>query len=95
MKKFLTAITFLIFSGLGFAQCINVQLTPIKGNCYTDTQIKVTARDMTPYPSICLPSSGKFTVEIIGDGVNDMFRMSPNPVTPGGTAEYTFYNLKI
>ena len=95
MKKFLTAITFLIFSGLGFAQCINVQLTPIKGNCYTDNQIKVTARDMTPYPSICLPSSGKFTVEIIGDGVNDMFRMSPNPVTPGGTAEYTFYNLKI
>ena len=46
MKKFLTAIVFLIFTGAGFAQCINVQTTAIKGNCYQDNQIKVTAQDM-------------------------------------------------
>jgi len=94
MKKFLTAIVFLIFTGAGFAQCINVQTTAIKGNCYSDNQIKVTAQDMTPYPSICLPSSGKFIVEIQGEGKDgEMFRMKrPSPSAP---AEYTFYNLKI
>ena len=81
---------------VGYAQCINVEITPIKGNCYTDNQIKVTAKDMSPFPSICLPSSGKFTVQIKGDGVNQMVRMTPNPVpTPGATAEHTFYNMKM
>ncbi|WP_454983599.1 HYR domain-containing protein, partial [Capnocytophaga sputigena] len=94
MKKFLTAIVFLIFTGAGFAQCINVQTTAIKGNCYSDNQIKVTAQDMTPYPSICLPSSGKFIVEIQGEGKDgEMFRM--NRPSPSAPAEYTFYNLKI
>ena len=94
MKKFLTAIVFLIFTGAGFAQCINVQTTAIKGNCYQDNQIKVTAQDMTPYPSICLPSSGKFIVEIQGPGKDgEMFRM--NRPSPSAPAEYTFYNLKI
>ena len=94
MKKFLTAIVFLIFTGAGFAQCINVQTTAIKGNCYSDNQIKVTAQDMSPYPSICLPSSGKFIVEIQGEGKDgEMFRMKrPSPSAP---AEYTFYNLKV
>ena len=94
MKKFLTAIVFLIFTGAGFAQCINVQTTAIKGNCYQDNQIKVTAQDMTPYPSICLPSSGKFIVEIQGPGKDgEMFRM--NRPSPSAPAEYTFYNLKV
>ena len=94
MKKFLTAIVFLIFTGAGFAQCINVQTTAIKGNCYSDNQIKVTAQDMTPYPSICLPSSGKFIVEIQGPGKDgEMFRM--NRPSPSAPAEYTFYNLKV
>ncbi|WP_315031791.1 HYR domain-containing protein, partial [Capnocytophaga leadbetteri] len=96
MKKFLTAILFLMLVTVGYAQCINVEITPIKGNCYTDNQIKVTAKDMSPFPSICLPSSGKFTVQIKGDGVNQMVRMTPNPVpTPGATAEHTFYNMKM
>ena len=91
MKKFLTAILFLMLVTVGYAQCINVEITPIKGNCYTDNQIKVTAKDMSPFPSICLPSSGKFTVQIKGDGVNLMVRMSPVPgPTPGATAEATF-----
>ena len=94
MKKFLTAIVFLIFTGAGFAQCINVQTTAIKGNCYSDNQIKVTAQDMTPYPSICLPSSGKFIVEIQGPGKDgEMFRMKRS--SPSAPAEYTFYNLKV
>ena len=93
MKKFLTAIVFLIFTATGFAQCINVQTTSIKGNCYNDNQIKVTAQDASPYPAICLPSSGKFIVEIQGEGQGgDMFRMQrPSPSAP---AEHTFYNLK-
>ena len=96
MKKFLTVILFLMLASVGYAQCINVDITPIKGNCYTDNQIKVTAKDMSPFPSICLPSSGKFTVQIKGDGVNQMVRMTPNPVpTPGAPAEYTFYNIKM
>ena len=96
MRKFLTAILFLMLVTVGYAQCINVEITPIKGNCYTDNQIKVTAKDMSPFPSICLPSSGKFTVQIKGDGVNQMVRMTPNPVpTPGAPAEYTFYNIKM
>ena len=96
MKKFLTVILFLMLASVGYAQCINVDITPIKGNCYTDNQIKVTAKDMSPFPSICLPSSGKFTVQIKGDGVNQMVRMTPNPVpTPGASAEYTFYNIKM
>ena len=94
MKKFLTAIVFLIFTGAGFAQCINVQTTAIKGNCYSDNQIKVTAQDMTPYPSICLPSSGKFIVEIQGEGKDgEMFRMKRSSLS--APAEYTFYNLKV
>ena len=96
MKKFLTVILFLMLASVGYAQCINVDITPIKGNCYTDNQIKVTAKDMSPFPSICLPSSGKFTVQIKGDGVNQMVRMTPNPVpTTGAPAEYTFYNIKM
>lgn len=69
MKKFLTAITFLWFTAAALAQCINVQITPIKGNCHNDNQIKVVAKAMLingQQPSICqaTPSSRKFTVEI-------------------------------
>ena len=69
MKKFLTAILFLMLGAVGYAQCINVQVTFIKGNCFTDNQIKVTARDMSPFPSIGLPSSGKFIIELQGGGM--------------------------
>ena len=93
MKKFLTAILFLMLGAVGYAQCINVQVTFIKGNCFTDNQIKVTARDMSPFPSICLPSSGKFIIELQGGGHDgDMFRMTQP--SPGAPFEYTFYNLK-
>jgi len=93
MKKFLTAIVFLIFTVAGFSQCINVQTTSIKGNCYNDNQIKVTAQEVSPRPAICLPSNGKFIVEIQGDGQGgDMFRMKRS--SPSAPAEYTFYNLK-
>ena len=71
-----------------------MQTTAIKGNCYSDNQIKVTAQDMTPYPSICLPSSGKFIVEIQGEGKDgEMFRMKRSSLS--APAEYTFYNLKV
>jgi len=103
MKKFLTAILFLMLVTVGYAQCIDVQITPIKGNCYTDNQIKVTAKYILnsdgTYPSICTsgtPPKGRFTAEILGDGVNGMYRMSPNPLpNKNASAEYTFYNLKM
>ena len=101
MKKFLTAITFLWFTAAALAQCINVQITPIKGNCHNDNQIKVVAKAMLvngQQPSICqaTPSSGKFTVEIEGDGASGIYRMSPSPVANiNASAEYTFYNLFI
>ncbi|WP_254424788.1 T9SS type B sorting domain-containing protein [Capnocytophaga sp. oral taxon 878] len=96
MKKFLTAITFLIFSGLSWAQieCIDVQITPIVGSCYADNAIKVTAKDASPYPAVCKPSSGEFIIQFKGKNKDDVFKMSPYPVAAGGTAEYTLNNLE-
>ena len=98
MKKFLTAILFLIFSGLSFAQaveCIDVQITPIIGNCYADNAIRVTAKSASPYPSACKPSSGQFIVQFKGMGKdNEVFQMTPYPVAAGGTASYTLENLE-
>ena len=98
MKKFLTAILFLIFSGLSFAQaveCIDVQITPIIGNCYADNAIRVTAKDKSPYPTVCKPSSGQFIIQFKGMGKdNEVFQMTPYPVAAGGTASYTLENLE-
>jgi len=98
MKKFLTAILFLVFSGLTFAQCIDVQTTVIKGSCYNNNQVKVTAKAVLvggQMPSICTGgSSGKFNVYIkekTGSG-----QMTPYPVANlGDTAEYTFNGLDV
>ena len=98
MKKFLTAILFLVFSGLGFAQaveCIDVQITPVIGNCYADNAIRVTAKSASPYPSACKPSSGQFIVQFKGMGKdNEVYKMTPYPVAAGGTASYTLSDLE-
>ena len=98
MKKFLTAILFLVFSGLSFAQaveCIDVQITPVIGNCYADNAIRVTAKSASPYPSACKPSSGQFIVQFKGMGKdNEVYKMTPYPVAAGGTASYTLSDLE-
>ena len=98
MKKFLTAILFLFFSGLSFAQgvdCIDVQITPIIGSCYADNAIKVTAKNKSPYPTACKPSSGQFIVQFKGMGKdNEVYKMTPYPVAAAGTAEHTLENLE-
>ena len=98
MKKFLTAILFLFFSGISFAQgvdCIDVQITPIIGSCYADNAIKVTAKNKSPYPTACKPSSGQFIVQFKGMGKdNEVYKMTPYPVAAGGPAEHTLENLE-
>ena len=98
MKKFLTAILFLVFSGPGFAQaveCIDVQITPVIGNCYADNAIRVTAKSASPYPSACKPSSGQFIVQFKGMGKdNEVYKMTPYPVAAAGTASYTLSDLE-
>ena len=97
MKKFLTAILFLVFSGLTFAQCIDVQTTVIKGSCYNNNQVKVTAKAILvggQIPTACANGySGHLKVYLKDKAEGEM---APYPIaTPGDTAEYTFTNLEM
>ena len=90
MKKFLTAILVLIFAATGYAQCIQVEITPIKGQCINDNHLKVVAREMPNYPeAICGKTKHRYLIEIQGPGKGgDIYPMVGYP------AEYTFYNLE-
>lgn len=91
MKKFLSAILFLMFAGVASAQCIDLETTPIPGNCYSDAQLKVEAKPVTPKPAICPdPSGAGYFVQLKGYGT-DSGLQKMSGVNP---AQYTFVNLE-
>ena len=90
MKKFLSAILFLMFAGVASAQCIDIKVTPTAGTCYSDAQLKVEAKPVSPLPSGCpAPGSEGYFVRLEGYGTDSgLERMA------GGTSgQYTFTSL--
>lgn len=82
MKRFLTAISFFILAGVGYAQqCIDVQLTPTAGTCYSDATLKVVATPKSPAPAGCA-LSGSYMVELTKPkGAPTYQAMSGSPAT--------------
>lgn len=90
MKKFLSAILFLMFAGVASAQCIDIKVTPTAGTCYSDAQLKVEAKPVSPLPSGCpAPGSEGYFVRLEGYGTDSgLVKM-----TGGTSVQYTFTSL--